>query len=286
MSAVVKRILLLSLALILSFTLVGCVEGEGGLPQEEIDRIIANVTTAQYDTVRIDMDMSMTVNVVGGSEPGETTMVGDGSGVMDMVNREMQIAMNMTVDIPELGEQEMATEVYLVGEWMYTSVDIPDIGKQWIKMKATQDIWQQSQIGQQIELLKTAVEVDYLGSEAVNGTACYVFEIVPSMEALGELLSQQASGMGGMDFGQLNLADLFKEMTVKEWIAKDSYRVMKAEIDMVMEILPSDVGAIEADFDKMTMDMNIGQRFYDYNQPVSITLPPAALDAQEMPQPE
>jgi hypothetical protein len=281
MSSAIKTMLALSLALVLSFTLVGC---GGGLPQEEVDRIITNVTTAQFDTVKLDMDMSMTVRVEGGDEPGEVTMVGDGTGVMDMANREMQMTMNMTMDIPELGEQEMVTEVYLVGEWMYTGVDIPEIGKQWIKMKVTDEMWQQqSQIRQQIELLKTAVEVDYLGSEAVGGTDCYVFEVVPSMEALGELLSQQVSGMGGMDFGQFNLADLFKEMSVKEWIAQDSYRVMKTEVDMVMEMRPADVGATEADFDKMTMDINMGERLYDYNQPVSIILPPAALEAQEMP---
>jgi hypothetical protein len=282
MSAAVKRILLLSLALILSLTLVGC--GEGEFTQEEIDRIVTNVTTAQYDTVKIDMDMSMTVEVVGGDEPGKATMVGDGTGVIDMANKEMQMTMNMTVDIPEQGEQEMATEVYLVGGWIYTSVDIPEIGEQWMKMEFSEEIWQQqSQIEQQIELLKTAVEVKYSGSEAVNGTDCYVFEVVPSMEALGELLSQQAPGMGGMDFGQLNLADLIKEMSVKEWIARDSYRVMKTEVDMRMEVRPADVDATEADFEKMTMDMNIVQRLYDYNQPVSITLPPEALDAQEAP---
>ena len=281
MSSAIKTMLALSLALVLSFTLVGCTEE---LPQEEIDRIIENVTTTQYDTVKIDMDMSMTVKVEGGSEPGEMTMVGDGTGAMDMANREMQMTMNMTMDIPELGKQDMVTEVYLVGGWIYTSVDIPEIGEQWIKMEFSEDIWQQqSQIEQQIELLKTAVEVDYLGSEAVNGTDCYVFKVVPSMEALGELLSQQVSGMGGMDFGQLNLADLIKEMSVKEWIARDSYRVMKAEVGMVMEMRPADVGATEADFEKMTMDMNIVQRLYDYNQPVSITLPPEALEAQEMP---
>ena len=281
MSAV-KRILLLSMALILSFTLVGC--GEGELTQEEIDRIITNVTTAQFDTVKLDMDMSMTMTVEGGSEPGEITMVGDGSGVMDMANREMKMTMNMTMGIPELGEQEMATEVYLVGDWMYTMVDIPEIGEQWVKMKFSEEMWQQqSQVEQQIELLKTAVEVDYLGSEAVSGTDCYVFEVVPSMEALGELLSQQTSGVGGMDFGEFNLADLYKEMSVKEWIAKDSYRVMKAEVAMVLEMRPADVGATEADFEKMTMDINVGERLYDYNQPVSITLPPEALDAQEMP---
>ena len=282
MSAVVKRILVLSLALILSFTLVGCAEGE--LAQEEIDRIIASVTTTQFDTVKLDMDMSMTMEVVGGSEPGGMTMVADGIGAMDNANEEMQMTMNMTMDIPELGKQDMATEVYLVGEWMYTKIDVPEIGEQWIKMPATEGMWQQqSQIEQQIEFLKTAVEIKSLLDETVGGTDCYVFEVVPSVEALGELLSQQASGMGGMDFGQLNLADLLKEMSVKEWIAKDSYRVMKTEVDMVMEMRPADVGATEADFEKMTMDINMGMSFYDYNQPVSITLPPEALDAPEMP---
>jgi len=280
--AAVKRILVLSLALILSFTLVGCAGGE--LTQEEIDRIIDNVTSAQYDTVTLDMDMSMTVKVEGGPEPGEMTMVGDGTGAMDMASREMQMTMNMTMDIPEIGEQEMATEIYLVGGWMYMKMSIPEMGEQWMKLPLTEEMWQQqSQIDQQIELLKTAVEIKSLPDEAVNGTDCYVFQIVPSMEALGELLSQQALGMEGMDFGQLNLADLFKEMSVKEWIAKDTYRVMKAEVAMVLEMRPADVGATEADFEKMTMDINVGERLYDYNQPVSITLPQEALDAPEMP---
>ncbi len=160
--------------------------------------------------------------------------------------------------------------------------DIPGQGKQWVKMELTEEMWQQqSQIDQQIELLKSATAVNFVGSETVDGTACYVVEITPSMEALGNLLSQQQTT--GIDFSQLNLADLFKEMSVKEWIAKESYRVMKAEVDMLLEMRPADVGATEADFDKMTMDINMGMRLYDYNQPVSITLPPEALNAPEMP---
>lgn len=287
MPAAVKRIFFLSLVLILSFTLVGCEEGViiqdgAGLTQEEIDQIVANATTAQFDTVNLDIDTQMVVEVVGGSEAGEMTMVADGIGVMDMANKEMQMTMNMAINIPEMGEREMAVEVFFVGEWMYSGIDIPDIGEQWIKVKATQDIWQQqSQIDQQIEFLKTAVEVKSLPGETVNGADCYVFEVIPSIEALGELLSQQTSSMGGMDFSQFNLADLFQEMSVKEWIAKDSYQVMKTEIDMLMQISPEAVGATEADFEKMTMDMNMGVRFYDYNQPVSITLPQEALNAQE-----
>jgi len=280
MSAV-KIILALSLALVLSFTLLGC---DQGLPQDEIDRLIENVANAQYDTVKMDMDMTMTVEVIGGPEPFDMTMVGDGTAFMDVANREMQMTMNMSVDLPEMGEQTMVNKVYLVGDWMYTGVEIPDFGEQWFKTEVMPGTWeQQNQLEQQIAFLSTAVEVKSLPDQAVDGTDCYVFEIVPSVEALGELLSQQSSTMGGMDFSQLDLANLFEEMVVKEWIARDSYQVLKTEVYMRMQIRPEDVGATEADFDKMVMDMNMTMRSYDYNQPVSIVLPPEAADAPEMP---
>jgi hypothetical protein len=280
MKKAVKIILALSLALVLSLAVVGC---DQGLPQEEIDRIVENVASAQIDTVKIDMDMDMTMTVKGGASPGQMTMTGTGSGVMDMADREMQMAMDMSMDIPEIGVQTIATESYLVGEWMYTGFEIPELGQQWLKTAVTPDMWeQQSQVKQQIEFLKTAVKVRSLPDEAVDGTNCYVFEVVPSLEALGELLSQQSSVIG-MDLSQLELADLFKEMRIKEWIAQDSYQVLKSEVYMQMQIEPADVGATSADFDTMVIDMNIAMKLYDYNQPVSIELPDGALDAQEIP---
>jgi hypothetical protein len=281
MKKTVRIILALSLALVLSFTLVGC---DKGLPQDEIDRIIENVASAQYDTVKMSFDMTMVMEVIGGPEEIDMTMVGDGTGIMDMVNREMQMTMDMTMDLPELGEQTVASKNYLVGEWMYIGAEIPDFGEQWFKMEVMPGMWeQQNQLEQQVAFFKEYVEIEYLGIEAVDGTDCYVFDIVPSIEALGDLLNQQASGMSGMDFSQMDLADLFEAMSVKEWIAKDSYRVLKGEVYMRMQMTPDDVGAPEADFDKMVMDVNMTMSFYDYNQPVSIELPPEALDAAEMP---
>lgn len=283
MSATVKRILLLSLALILSFTLIGC--AGGGLPQEEIDRIVANAATAyaEVNTGKFDYtDWSVTIEQVGGSAPGTVTMVGDGTVVTDIANRKMQMTMNMTLGIPEQGEQEMTLEYYVVDEWLYVMAQYAGEDAQWQKTELTEELWQQQgYIEQQIDFLETAVEINYLGSEAVNGTDCYVFGVVPSVEALGNLMVQQLQTLG-IDFSQLNLSDLFKEMSVKEWIAKDTYWVMKAEVGALLEIHPEDVGATEDDFEEATIDMNIGLRFYDYNQPVDITLPPAALDAEEV----
>jgi hypothetical protein len=284
----VKIMLALALALVLSLTLVGC-NGEGGagggegLSQAEIDQIIASVTTAKYDTVKMAFDMVMDMEVVGGDEEIKMDMVGDGTGVMDMVNQEMQMTMNMSMDIPEIGEQTVASKVYLVGEWMYTGAEMPGLGEQWFKMKVMPGMWeQQNQLEQQVALFEEYAEIEYLGIEAVDGTDCYVFEIVPSMEALGDLLNQQASGMSGVDFSQMDLADLFEEMSVKEWIAVDSYRVLESEVYMRMQLKPEDVGAAGEDFDEMVMDINMSMRMYDYDQPVSIVLPPEAANAMEM----
>ena len=281
MKKTVRLILALSLALVLSLAVVGC---DQGLPQEEVDRIIENVANARFDSLKLDMDMTVNMKVVGGSDPGEMTMTGTGNGVVDIANHEMQMAMDLSMDIPEMGVQTFATESYLVGEWMYTSFEIPELGQQWLKTAVTPGMWeQQSQLEQQIELLKTAVKVKSLADQLVDGTNCYVFEVVPSLEALGEMLSQQTSAAGIMDLSQLDLANLFKEMRVKAWIAQDSYRVLKSEVYAQMQVGPGDVGATEADFERMVLDINIARKTYDYNQPVSIVLPPEALEAEEMP---
>jgi hypothetical protein len=102
---------------------------------------------------------------------------------------------------------------------------------------------------------------------------------------LFEIMSQQQMpGMEDMGMAGLNMADWFKEMTVKFWIAKDSYLQMKSAIHMVMEVTAADVGASQDDLEKMTtIDMNMTMTCYDYNEDVFIELPEEALEAAEIP---
>ena len=285
MSTVMKKILMVLVALTLPFALIGCA-GKEELTQKEIDQIVdkAAIATAEANTYKFDMYMPMTIEVIGGPQPGEMTMAVDATGAIDNVNKEMQMIMDMmTIDVPGHTEQEMAMEIYIVGEWMYVKMDIPVVGEQWVKVRLTEEIWEeQNQVEQQIEFLKTVTQVSFLHSKNVGSTECYVMEIVPSMEALGKLLSQ-TPGTEDIDWGELDLAALFKEMSIKEWIAKDSYLLMKSQVYMLIEMSPEDVGASEEDFEKMTMDMNIEMRLYGYNEAVSIELPEEAATAQEIP---
>lgn len=283
MSATLKKLLLLSLALVLSFTLVTFVGCGEKLPQEEIDQTIAGALAASYDTVSFDMDVPMTIKVEGGSAPETMTADMSSSGFVDIINRAMQMTIGVEMNVPGAGSQYMDAKIYVLEGWMYTGVDVPDMDEQWQKMELTEEMWQQQdQVEQYVELLTTAVEVDYKGTETVNGVECYVFEVEPDMATLSDLMAQETSGLGIMGLGGLDLGELYQELTVKEWLAKDSYLLQKTEVELVMEIRPSDVGATGDDFEKMTIDIEMTMRFYDYDQPFTVVLPPEALDAEEI----
>jgi outer membrane lipoprotein-sorting protein len=285
MSTVIKVILAISLALTLSLAAFGC--GEGELTQEDIESIVADAAAANaaVNTVSFDMEMEMFMDAVTQDGSVQMTMVADGTGAIDQANQKLKMTMNMDMDIPELGQEGMTMEMYATGGWMYMKMDIPGLGEQWVKMPMTEDMWQsQSQFEQQIELLRTAREVTFHGSENVNGTDCYVVEIVPDMTVIFEIMSQQQMpGMEDMGIDGLDMADWFKKMTVKVWIAKDSYLEIKSDIHMTMEVTAADVGASQDDLEKMTMDMNMTMTMHDYNEEVSIELPAGAQQAMEIP---
>jgi hypothetical protein len=288
MPTMIRKILLLSLALVLALALLGCAEKEETLTPEQIDQIVIDAANAlaEAETYAFDMDASETIDVIGGTEPGTMSLAADATGVIDNANKEMQLGMNMTMNVPEEDQQQMGMEIYIVDEWVYVRMSIPEVGEEWMKMELTPEMWGLwEQVDQQVELLETATEVKFVGSEVVNGIQCYVFDIMPDMEQLAEYLAQQQV-MLGMGLAEMeNLEELLDKtsLSIEEWIAKDSSLLMKAQANMRVEVTPDDVGATPEDFDKMTMDLSMDMTVYDYNQPVSIELPPEALEAPAIP---
>ena len=260
--------------------LVGCADKE--LTQEDLEQLVNDVlvANAEVETVKFDVNTTTKMEMIGGPQPEGATMVGEGTGAIDSANREMQIIIDMDIDVPGKAKQSMPMESYLVDGWIHIKVSVEEKGAQWVKMQLPDEMWDsQSQISQQIELLKTAKEVNFLGSEDVNGTDCYVVEVVPGTEALNKMLSQiQMPNIEGADLSQFSFADMIKEMSFKQWIAEDGYLIMKSETHVVMEITPEDVGASVEEFQKITADQSAVMVFYDYNKPVSIELPAEALD--------
>ena len=283
-----SKILPLVLVLILSFAFVGCGGEEGTLTPEQIDRLVANVTGATEDTetYQFDMDMVMTMDVTGGTQPGKITMDATGDGAISIVDQKMKMTLMTTMDIPGMGKQAMEQESYFVEGWMYIKSSMAGMDLGWMKMEMPEGMWEtQDQLDQQIEFLTEGnlSMVKFLGSDEVAGVDCYVLEVTPDMVDLANYLAQQ-QGIGNLTSADLTMLVIaIKQFSIKEWLAKDSYLCMKSSNHILMELTPELLDLAQGDFDEMAVDMDIEMTFRDYNEPVSIILPPEALEAEEIP---
>ncbi len=286
-----KKILTMPLVLVLVLSFTACTEEakeaaeEVGLPpvQEIVDGVIEaldNISTYQFD-----MDMTMDMAGEAEGEAFEMTTVMDSSGALDLDNREMMIDMTMDIALPGEGEMEMGMTMYLIGDMMYIMMETPGMDPTWVKSELPARYWEQmSQTESQAELLKTA-QVKVIGSETINGIDSYVFQLTPDMAQLWQLAMQQAAvgGEGVLpDVTEKALQEMFRSFSVKQWIAKDTYYLTKAEIDMAIELTPELMG-FSGEEGALTMDISMVLLSHSYNQPVSIVLPPEAEEAIEMP---
>lgn len=276
-----KKIAFVSLVLVMVLSFTAC----GGEDLPTAQEIVDGATQAQSDveTCRMDMDVNMDLAGEAAGESFEMTTVINTSGAVDIENSQMQMDMAMNMAMTGEEEIDVEMEIYLIGDMIYMMMDIPEIGPMWMKSEMPMGYWEEmNQIGPQIELLETA-EVDVIGSEIVGGMDCYVVEITPDMEQLWEIVLQQTETAGGMPYIDIeSLDEMFRSYSVKQWIAKDTYFFVKAEIEMAMELTPEDMG-FPGEEGEVAIDMVITMLVYDYNQPVSIELPPGAEDAVEMP---
>ncbi len=128
------------------------------------------------------------------------------------------------------------------------------------------------------ELLETA-QVKVIGSEKVKGVDCYVLQLTPDMVQLWQIVMRPAGvGVGRI----LPPVTEFRSFSVKQWIAKDTYFLMRVEIDMAVESTPELMG-YPGEEGEMSIDITFSFLAYNYNQPVSIVLPPEAEEAIEVP---
>ncbi len=283
-----KRLAAAQLALIILLVVMGC--GTGTATPLSPRDIAANAVSAygNVKTARMDLTMSMDMATTGGKQPVNVSVDVTGTGAFNIPANQAHLTLNMSTQLPSpVGTQKMSTDMYMMDGWMYMKMDVPGVGG-WFKMKTGADVWSgQNQLAQQIELLKSALEVTSLPDETVNGISCYVLSVKPDMAALAGLvnsqLQQQASGAQLPE--SLDYSKVIKDLTVKEWLSKKDYLPVKSSVKMAFEMNAADVGATANDFDKMTMNMMALVTYSGYNEPLSITLPADATSAREGPTP-
>jgi hypothetical protein len=296
-----RKILTLFLVLVMVLCFLACEEGkeeEAQLPSAQEAEKTTDLTSAQevlngvlgsrddIKTYQFDMDMTMDMSAERGEEAYNMNMNMSYTGAADFVNRKMRADMTMNMYMPMLGEDEMTMdmEMYLVNDMMYMMMEVPEMGPQWMKSDMPMGYWEKMDFaGSQVDLLEAA-QFELMGTESVGGIDCYVLRVTPDVERLWQwyLGQQQLSEGGGPEIEPGMIADIFRSFSVKQWVAKDTYFMTKAEIDMTLEITPEAMGQ-PGESGILTMDITSNVRAYDYNQPVSIVLPPEAEAAIETP---
>ena len=89
------------------------------------------------------------------------------------------------------------------------------------------------------------------------------------------------AGAGEALPSDLDFDELISHMSFRQWIAKDTYFTLKTVMDLTLELTPESLGMeAEGDFDA-TAEMALVITLHNINEPVTIELPPEALEAEE-----
>jgi hypothetical protein len=208
------------------------------------------------------------------------------TGAFDNKEKKMSMVMDMNMAAPDEEPMKMAMEMYYVDGWMYAMIDIPLMSPQWMKSEVPYaDVMGEMEgidFSQSMLDMLTAAEAVVTGMETVEGMDCYVIELTPDMQKFWDMAMQQTQ-MTGDEMPELPvdvLEEMMRDVSVKYWIAKDTYYLVKTDMGGIIEISPEamDMPGEEGSF---TMDFDMSILMYDFDKSVSIVLPPEAEDAVE-----
>lgn len=275
-----KKIVALSLVLVMVLSFTACAKEPSA--QEIVDGAIESFDNLKTYQFELNMTMDATGEAEGEAIDHTITMVN--SGTLDLENQQMKTYLSM-----DSGDEMMRVESYIVEGMVYAKPEAPGEEPGWIKSEAPAEYWEimtaVSGLENYVELLKTA-QVEVIGSEQVKGVDCYMLQLTPEMAELYQTAMNPVGGVGqaGMlaPVPEELLEDMFRSFSVKEWVAKDTYLIMKAEIDMAIETTPEFKEYLGEEVE-VFLDITISFLSYNYDQPVTIVVPEEALEAREMP---
>jgi len=262
------------LALVMLCTLVAC-NGEVLPP---VDEIVDGFLEAQENitTCRQEINMDMNMKITSGGQSGRIVISMRADGDMNFPDREMRMDMNMTMSISAAGQSERIEGdilMYVIDDAEYTKIDMPGEYSGWQKSILSafelEQTWSEASYTSALADLLEGSDATVKKVQNIGGVPCYLLEVRPSTSALADFIEQQQLG-DVADLG-FDFSEMFRSFTIRYWIAKDSYDIMKGIIDATLYM--------EEAGDKLEGSMTLELNARDYGVPVSIELPAAALMA-------
>jgi hypothetical protein len=256
----------------------------------------ASVITKTLGALSLVKSYQLYTDFTDGPGPGSTEW--KGSKITDISNRKMSMGMTITDTEPENNPEIFSLEMYLINGEDYQKDSAVGLYQPnpWTKTTMTGTLWnRETQIPFLTELLKTAVQVDSSENEIVNGIDCYVLTIKPSAQGAVDFAVSQEQPFGPqIDViwgGETPVVrpDAFAGGSIQFWIARDNYLPVKVEINLDFQGDVGQIGGISTSSFSSTPAANpVDSRFQgeldfsNFNQPVTIQLPPEALNAQNV----
>ena len=316
-----KLFWLVLLILVLSAALVGCQkpsrtsQTKPGIPgtivatsreQQAISQIITAMGTV--NSYKLDTDLIDTYTVVNEKgNPSTSIQVWQWKAqrFVNLAGEEIKISMDVR-DGAHPAITPYVWQEYLIGGWLYYSQSSPEVfgmANPWTKTEVTEQtnwLWTDgTQMVPQIETLETATRIDLVGSEKVGNVNCDMLRLVPSAEAAADWVLAQNQGGSGPSTGWWKTSvetskaiyiAAYQSGTARVWADANSHRILKLDVTLSFDVrpgnvLPSDTGmdgsSNNLGFDHIMRDFQGQWDFSEYDQPISIELPPAALIAPE-----
>jgi hypothetical protein len=305
---VIGRIALVSCAIIISSSFAGCDRSSSaGLNAEKIlaDTLAAmeNVETCNLDTYLVGKNI-----FIGKSVDGflEDTWQWISERQVDATRQKLHLELRIK-PIVASSKNPYMMESYVDDGWYYTRATLEPgntIAK-WGRGRLDnipEMRWESlSQMGPVLALLKESSVSGPVQEGSFRGTDCFMLDAMPSPESSANWIMSQELYYGPsfawMDalFPDSIAAYIrtFKSGNIRFYIAKDSYQVLKMNIDLLFEGVPGvSIGTNfgtpqrpdetpDPGIDHMIRDFSGEWEFSGYNQPVKLDLPPDYFDIAE-----
>jgi len=252
-------------------------------PAQTAQEIALNSITAMQKIkfLKFNMDFSMSFTLPTTEDFGTMTMHQIGTSSINLLDKEMYMNMQMEMETPQQGRQNMSAEIYSTDGWMYMKANVPGAGEQWTKMELTEELWaQQCQLSSVTNFLQTPTNLELAGSERIGTIDCYLLNVTPDLNSLSNWMAgQMQPGSGTLDPG-ITGSQTPGDFTVKQWIDKSSLLPVKQLIKVKYDPASIAVTPTANSYNQMTMEMSAVLNYYDFGKSVTIQLPAEALNAK------
>ncbi|MBM4445204.1 MAG: hypothetical protein FJ020_07885 [Chloroflexi bacterium] len=269
----VRYLSVLLLALLITTVCLACKGTEASVSAEQV---LENMMAAQADVESFQLDATISVDVQ--SPEADATISADADCALDLKDKEMEAVASMAMNIPGM-TMNVAMQAYAVDDYIYVMTSM--FGQeQWTKQAIPAGTWQNIENSQyQIDSLLEVVEAEVVKEESLNGVDCYVLALTPDLAELQQALLEQP-GIGDQLAEMPDLESMVQKMTFKIWVAKDTYFLMKAIVDMTV-VMDAQAMGMPAGEGSATIELSLQMAAHDYNEPVSVDLPAEAATATE-----